>query len=239
MLFPRTDRWRCQLQRHHIQLYQGNRLQEQQSWQPDMPLAEQLDHMLSHLHCRLPWQNSIGFELDTPHISYLLTPWSQGIVTPAELRQYTRKLLAEQHGTAVQDNMISFIGPHYGANAFAAALDPSLFNELKAAAKRHRLRFRGCSTPFSRMLGMFGNTLPSEALFACISKDEGNFAARYQGRWHSIFSLNLPTGESVRHLDIANLLVGLPPLERYVMHTQQETSILKKQLPPAGTKLLS
>lgn len=115
MLFPRTDRWRCQLQRHHIQLYQGNRLQEQQGWQPDMPLAEQLDHMLSPLHCRLPWQNSIGFELDTPHISYLLTPWSQGIVTPAELRQYARKLLAEQHGTAVggrQRVIIQFWNSH-------------------------------------------------------------------------------------------------------------------------------
>lgn len=47
MLFPRTDRWRCQLQRHHIQLYLGDRLQEQQGLQPDMLLAEQLDHLLS------------------------------------------------------------------------------------------------------------------------------------------------------------------------------------------------
>jgi len=83
---------------------------------------------------------------------------------------------------------------------------------------------------------MFGNTLPGEALFACISKHEGNFAALYQRRWHTIFSLNLPAGESVLHLDIANLLVGLPPLERYVMHTQQETSPLKKQLLPVGKK---
>lgn len=224
MLFPRTERWHCQLQRRHIQLYQGDKLRSQQIWQPSIPLAEQFERLLSPLHSSLPWRNSIDFELDVPHVRYLLVPWPQGVATPAELRQYTRMLLAEQSGTTVNNAKISFINTEYGVNNFAAALDNTLFNELKAVARQHRLRFRGCSTPFSRMLHTFGIRLPGNALFACISEHESHFAARYQDRWHSVFSLSLPPGKSEQQLDIANRLAGLPPMERYVMHMPQETS---------------
>ncbi|CAI1709606.1 Uncharacterised protein [Serratia ficaria] len=239
MLFPRAERWRCQLQRRHIQLYLGDQLHGQQIWQPSIPLAEQLSRLLSPLGGRFPWLNSIGFELDAPHVRYLLVPWPQGVTTPAELRQYARMLLAEQSGASANEARVSFIGAEYGANAFAAVLNDALFIELKAIARRHRLHFRGCNTPFSRMLSIFGNRLPGDALFACIGEHEGNFAARYLGHWHSVFSLSLPPGESNRQLDIANRLAGLPPLERYVLHTQQNMSgpvALKRDLPPTGTE---
>ncbi|MCS3408344.1 hypothetical protein [Serratia sp. AKBS12] len=239
MLFPRAEQWCCQLQRRHIQLCQGEELHSQQIWQPSIPLAEQLDRLLSPLRGKCPWLDSIGFELDAPHVHYLLVPWPQGVTTPAELRQYARMLLAEQSGESPNKSQVSFFGTEYGANVFAAVLNDALFIELKTIAKKYRLRFRGCNTPFSRMLNAFGRRLPSDALFACISEHESNFAARYQGRWHSVFSLSLPPEESSRQLDIANRLAGLPPLERYVMHMQQNMPgpvTLKHGLPPTGTE---
>lgn len=239
MLFPRTEHWCCQLQRQHIQLYREEKLQGQYLWQPGLPLSEQLDRVLSPLRSRLPWKNSITFELDVPYVQYLLTPWPQGIATPAELRQYTRMLMSEHSHPRVDDAKISFINSEYGANAFAATLDNTLFIELKTTAGRHHLRFRGCSTPFNRMLKVFGRHLPEDALFACLSESESCFAARYQGHWHSIFSLNLPSCDSIRQMDIANRLAGLPPLQRYVMHTQQASFApiaLSPELAPTGTE---
>ncbi|HHB1427557.1 TPA: hypothetical protein ACOQZT_003167 [Serratia odorifera] len=235
MLFPRIERWRCQLQRRHIQLYQGETLLGQQRWQPGLPLAEQLAPLIAPRDGRLPWLRSIGFELDAPHVRYLLVPWPQGITAPAELRQYARMLSAEQNGESESKPRISFIGAEYGSSAFAAVLSDALFTELKNIAGTHRLRFLGCSTPFSRMLSQFGSRLPGDALFACINEQEGSFAARYQGHWHSVFNLNLPPGDSHRQLDIANRLAGLPPLERYVMHTS--SAALREQTSPlTGTE---
>lgn len=235
MLFPRTKSWHCQLQRNHIQLYQGERLQDQQCWQPGHPLGEQLESLLSPLSHRLPWRHGIRFELGAPHVHYLLAPWQDGITTPAELQQYARIQLAKQTEQAANDTRVSFFGHEYGVNAFAAVLDNALFTELKTIARRHRLRFQGCSTPFSRLLNAFGRRLPDDALFACIHEREGYFAARYRGHWHSVFSLNLPLDDDRQHLDIANRLAGLPPLPHYIVHAQQGrcSPIAVKQAPPS------
>jgi len=215
VLFPFINHWCCKLQQQHLQLWLGSELHAQCSWQPDLPLPAQLEHLFSMLPAAPAWRDSLEFIIDAPHINYLLVPWPQGITRPRELRQYARLLLAEQQGE--QAGMkVSFLRSSFGEDAFAALLKKTLFASLKQLASQHRLRLTGCSTPFSNLLSRFGRTLPENALFASTGGQESSFALRWQHRWHSVFTLRLPHGDRLQQLDTANRLAGLPPLERYV-----------------------
>jgi hypothetical protein len=224
VLFPYIKRWRCEIQQHRIQLYIGDELHNQLVRQPAHPLDEQLQLLFSVLPPHLPWCDSMEFVLDMPDLRYLLVPWQPGITTPAELRHYACALQAEQQGTPCDGMQVSIIHGGYGSNGFAALLESTLLEQLKTTVNRLRLRFRGCNTPFSKLLTSFGRRLPENALFACVGAHESSFAIRVQQQWHSVFTLHLPATKTHQQLDIANQLAGLPPLERYVVHTGYDTT---------------
>ncbi|MBP2169733.1 hypothetical protein J2125_002925 [Erwinia toletana] len=225
MLFPSIKRWCCRLQQQHLQLWLNNRLQYQCRWQPQQPLADQLAQLFASLPAAPRWRDTLEFVVDAPHLSYLLVPWSNGIMRPAELRQYAALLLAQQQDEQ-QPMAVSFLHSGYGENAFAALLPQALLSELQQVAKDQRLRLRGCRTPFSNMLSDFGRQLPDNALFACIGPQQSSFACRFQQQWHSVFSLHLPHNELRQQLDTANRLAGLPTLPRFVLNS---TSGLRRQ----------
>ncbi|MFS2222963.1 hypothetical protein [Pantoea sp. B65] len=222
MLFPAIKRWCCRLQPQHLQLWRNGELHDQCRWQPQQPLAAQLTPLFASLPPAPAWRDSLEFVVDTPHVNYLLVPWSAGITRPAELRQYAALLLAQQQDEA-QPMAVSFMRSGYGDNAFAALLPQALLAELKQTAAAQRLRLVGCCTPFSGMLAGFGRQLPENALFACAGTPQSSFACRYQRQWHSVFTLHLPHSELAQQLDTANRLAGLPPLARFVMHNQPQT----------------
>lgn len=215
MLFRFINHWRCTLQHQRLELWLADQLQVQLQWQPDQPLAAQLEQLLAARPAAPAWRDTLEFELDAPHVSYLLVPWTEGITCPRELRQYARVLLAEQQDQQ-HEMQVSFLHSQYGENAFAVLVNQTLIAELKQLAKRQRLRLVSCCTPFRRMLAGFGRRLPDDALFASTGEHESSFACRYQQRWHSVFTLRMPHGDLQQQLDTANLLAGLPPLARYV-----------------------
>lgn len=215
MLFPAIKRWRCYLQQQQLQLWVGQQHYAQCRWQPEQPLAEQLTSLLQRIPPAPAWFAALEFVVDTPHVSYLLAPWCEGLSRPAELRQYAALLLAQQQDR--QPAMtVSLLHSSYGEPAFAALLERQLLVTLRQCAAAQRLRFAGCCTPFSDLLTRFRHKLPASALFASIGEQESSFACRYQQRWHSIFTLRLPCCDLSHQLETANRLAALPPLPHFV-----------------------
>lgn len=230
MLFPFINHWCCKLHHHHLQLWRGSELYAQFQWQPDLPLPPQLDHLFSTLPAAFAWRDSLEFIVDAPHVNYLLVPWPEGITRPRELRQYARLLLVEQLGEQ-PEMKVSFLRSGFGEDAFAALLNKTLLASLKQVARQHRLRFTGCSTPFSNLLNRFGRTLPENALFASTGEQESSFAFRWQHRWHTVFTLHLPHSDRLQQLETANRLAGLPPLKRYVADSEAGTTYAAENNP--------
>lgn len=224
MLFRFIKHWSCKLQHQHLELWLADQLHAQLQWQPDLPLAAQLEQLFATRPAAPAWRDSLEFVVDTPHVNYLLVPWPQGITSPRELRQYASLLLAEQQEQQ-HEMKVSFLHSNYGEDAFAVLINQQLFATLKQQAKRQRLRLVSLCTPFRSMLAGFGRKLPENALIALVGEEESSFACRYQQRWHSVFTLRMPHSDLQQQLDTANRLAGLPPLERYVIHSQADNPL--------------
>ncbi|KJX01453.1 hypothetical protein RZ87_02585 [Enterobacter roggenkampii] len=212
MLFQALKHWRCSLQGKHFSLEMGGHRYYQITAHTDIPLNEQIAHLVSKIPGNLPWLNSIEFILDVPYVQYALIPWQDGLHTPAEHREYAAALIETQHNISVEAMKITFFNHHYGEDAFAAAMESTLFVTLKTIALNARLRFHGCSTPFTSLLNKANNKLPEDIVLARIGEDISSYAIRYQNRWHSVLSLHIPEAEDAKQIKIISQLVGVPEL---------------------------
>jgi hypothetical protein len=206
---------RCAVGENAAALYQSNELIHQVVWQSADQRLPQLTRLLAESSARKPWLESIEFELDAPAVRYLLVPWQAEIVNPGEQRRYAAAMQAEREGASAEELLASIIDSRYGENAFAAVIPKDIFCELKAVAKKARLRFQGCTTPFGRLLQSVGKTPPASALFASLTPAMGSFAVRYDNQWHSVFTLQLPGIDCDKQLQIANGLAAVPPVPGY------------------------
>jgi hypothetical protein len=206
---------RCAVGENAAALYQRNELIHQVVWQSADQRLPQLTRLLAESSARKPWLESIEFELDAPAVRYLLVPWQAEIVNPGEQRRYAAAMQAEREGASAEELLASIIDSRYGESAFAAVIQKDIFCELKAVAKKARLRFQGCTTPFGRLLQSVGKTPPARALFASLTPAMGSFAVRYDNQWHSVFTLQLSGIDCDKQLQIANGLAAVPPVPGY------------------------
>lgn len=212
MLFPFLKRWKFLLQENQFSLYREKHCHSHIAVHPDLPLDEQIMDLVAKIPVDFPWQNSIEFILDIPYVRYALIPWQPGLLTPAEQRQYAATLIETQHNMSADATKITFFDHRYGENAFAAAIESDLFVTLKNIASGARLRFQGCSTPFTHVLNNANKKLPENIILACIGKDISSYAIRYQQCWHSVLSLHMPEAEAAEQIKIISQLAGVPEL---------------------------
>ncbi|MEX1841654.1 hypothetical protein KMW40_14640 [Enterobacter cloacae] len=212
MLFPFLKRWQFLLQPNQFSLYRESHCHYQITVNPDIPLNEQIMDLVGKIPVNLPWQNSIEFILDIPYVQYALIPWQAGLLTPTEHCQYAAMLIETQHNMPADATKITFFDHRYGENAFAAAMASELFVTLKNIASNARLRFQGCSTPFTHVLNNANKKLPENIILACIGKDISSYAIRYQQCWHSVLSLHMPEAEAAEQIKIISQLAGVPEL---------------------------
>lgn len=221
MLFQYTKMWQVFMRPQQLQLYLGTTMVHQTAWENLGDLAAALETLFGKLPRRGPFVDCVEFILDHAYLDYLIVPWQQGVTTPADRDQFALALHQQQQGRLTGDLRVAFFDSEYQKPGFAALLEKSLFELMRAAARRRRLRFCGCRTLFAVLCQALTRKLPANALYACIDARQSSFALRYQHRWHSVFTLHLPAADTAKHLETANGLAGLPPVDRYVIYSDQ------------------
>ncbi|MDR3432776.1 MAG: hypothetical protein P4L95_12880 [Rouxiella aceris] len=221
MLFQYTNLWQVFLRPQLLQLYLGKTLVYETAWENRSDLAAALETLFDKLPRRGPFVDRVEFILDHAYLDYLIVPWQQGVATPADRDQFALALHQQQHGRLTGDLLVAFFDSEYQKPGFAALLEKSLFAVMRMAARRRRLRFCGCRTLFAALCQALTPQLPANALYACIDTRQSSFALRYQQQWHSVFTLHLPVADTEKHLETANCLAGLPPVDRYVVYSSK------------------
>ncbi|MBJ2066820.1 hypothetical protein [Serratia odorifera] len=192
MLSLMTKTWRCDIAARQLRVSLGDTVLATTERLADQTLEEALLALLSPYGRRLPWLDAIEFSLDASMAYHFVTPWQDGISTPAELRGYGN-VIVQQHfpQLAGKPLKVGFEDMDYGCNALTMALEEDLWSTLRAVARRLRLRLQAITTPL-RSLVRSGKELPSNGIFAIMGSESSTFACRVDGEWQQVYRMAFP-----------------------------------------------
>ncbi|HEI8868862.1 TPA: hypothetical protein SLG40_004436 [Serratia odorifera] len=192
MLSLMTKTWRCDISSRQLRASLGDTVLVTTERLADQTLEEALLALLSSCCRCLPWVDAIEFSLDASMAYHFVTPWQNGISTPAELRGYGHVIVQQHFPHLVGKPLkIGFEDMGYGCNALTMALEEELWSILRAVARSLKLRLQGITTPL-RSLVRSREQLPSTGIFAIIGSESSTFACRVDDEWQQVYRMALP-----------------------------------------------
>ena len=213
------ESWHCDIWPGLARLRRGIHVVAAHSRCEKESLDETVDRLLSQRKSVLPWRDAVTFHLDTDALAFLIQPWQQGVSSPQELRQ-----LAQQQAARVlhqkESWLVGFESAQWQQPALVACLQQSSQLMLRAAARRHCLRFQGIATPFQPLLKRAGKVLPESGLFVTMGPDHTRIASRRSHLWQSVWGLKLSGLERAEQLRVIDRLCGMEQGPRYVLHSE-------------------
>jgi hypothetical protein len=108
---------------------------------PAMPAATGAVATLQQMLAEHGLRQARGFVVLSNHfVRYQMLPWTDAIVSEAELIAYSRQRFIEVHGEAARDWAVCVDRPVYGRPLLSSAIDGGLLESLQACCDRNGLR---------------------------------------------------------------------------------------------------
>jgi hypothetical protein len=165
----------------------------------------------------LPLLDSIDVALGFPHVHHVVLPWQDAILTSAERHVYAQAVLAEEYGFSPgwEANWHCTLAQEaFGSASIASVMRRDVIEDVTAAARRRRLRFRIVRPLLIDIIESAGR-LPDDAVFVACGTQACEFAFRRDAQWHRAFSLPRGSQTEAECLLSAALLAQQFPAQIY------------------------
>jgi hypothetical protein len=175
-----------------------------------------LDLVLAGLpRSRMPMLDTIEVSVGYPYAHYLVLPWLDEIIAPADRHAYALAMFAQQYGLAAEDWQCDIAQQSFGRAAIAALIRRDVVAELTAACKKSRLRLQRIRASLIDRIARQAAALPDDAAFVTCQTDACEFAFRRDGQWHAAFTLRRGANTLERSLMAASMLAKQVPARVY------------------------
>ncbi|HSO06740.1 MAG TPA: hypothetical protein VLW45_05850 [Pelomicrobium sp.] len=135
--------------------------------------------------------------LSNHFVRYVLVPWNEQVVRPAERRLQARNLLAATFGGTVAGWEIALAEPGYGEPALACATDGALLDALTAVLESARLRVDSVRPYLVAAYNAASGQLDANGCLAVAEPGRLSLAAFSGGRWGAVSSRRVASADAL------------------------------------------